>query len=312
MESNMEPWYIIVNPRAGSGKTIGVWNHAKMMLDDAGVVYESVFTKSPGDAKSIAYSASSNGFRHFIAVGGDGTLHEILQGIVEYSDAASVSSDEFCISCIPIGSGNDWVKTVGFTGGLSDIVSSIARSETHTQDVVTVHTPDGDSVMLNVGGTGFDSMVCERVNTLKAQGHRSRFIYVGALLKTIIGLKSMNVHVEVDGNRVFSGECYSIALGNGKYSGGGMLQTAGALIDDGLVDIMLVPKLPLRQLIKEAHTIFDGTILLSKRLKTFRGKNIAIIPYDDSHMVPVEADGEIIGHLPMEVHVRTTQIRYVK
>lgn len=311
MNTNMEPWYIIVNPRAGSGKTMGVWNCAKKMLDDAGIVYEFVFTRSGGDAKDIAYAASCNGFRRFVAVGGDGTVHEILDGIVKYSDEGMVPTEEFCMACIPIGSGNDWLKSTGHNADIPSLVDSLKNGKTHVMDVVTMHTPDGDSVMLNVGGVGFDSRVCDRVNFQKAMGHRSRFIYVAALLRTIVGLKTIKVHIITDGKRAFSGDCYSVALGNGKYSGGGMLQTAGAMLDDGLIDVMVVPKLTIWQIIREAHTIFDGTILLSKRLKYFRCRNLAIIPIDATSGDSVESDGEIIGHLPLEVHVRTSQIRYI-
>lgn len=168
-------------------------------------------------------------------MGGDGTIHDVLNGIAMYvysCEAGTVSLGDFTIAVLPVGSGNDWVKTAAVPKDMDSAVRLIADGHTGKQDVVKVSimdTPEGEeqtvSYMANVGGVGLDARVCEIVNRKKEQGRRGRQLYVSALLYCIRHRVPIRAKVICDGKVVFDGRYLSMAFGIGKYSGGGMRQT---------------------------------------------------------------------------------------
>lgn len=304
-------WYIIVNPRAGSGKTMSGWTCAEKLLRDRGIPFTAVFTQYKSHARELALQAARDGYRRLLVAGGDGTVHEMFSGILDFCSGTGVPTEEFLLGNIPIGSGNDWLKSLSVSHDIGKVVDLVAEGACGMQDVVSVRTSGGHvCCMANVGGTGFDSHVCERVNARKERGHRSRWIYVGALITTILKLKRINVEVSGDGQVLYSGPCYSIALGNGPYSGGGMLQTASAKHDDGLVDVMVVPVMSIMRIMREVHRLFDGTTPQSSSLIYRQCREIVISPLDDGVAGDImEVDGEIEGTLPATVTVTGGKIR---
>lgn len=295
-------WYIIVNPHAGSGKTVQEWEIAEKMLSTESVSYVSVFTDHKSHAQELAFDAAGNGYRRFLAVGGDGSVHEILNGLMKWCSQSACSTEDFTLGVIPIGSGNDWIKSFGIPRDTATVVKLVAEERTSRQDVIRVTTAENRTCyMANIGGTGFDAHVCERVNAQKEAGHRNRRIYVNALIHTALGLRSIAVDVICDGNVVFSGDCYSIAFGNGRFSGGGMRQTDKAILDDGMVDVMIVPKVSVARILLEVHRIFDGSTDGSRKLIYARGREVKVSLHDSQLNEIVEIDGECVGKLPISV-----------
>ena len=240
-----DKWLTIVNVFAASRKAGSVWKMAAACLETAGVQYKAEFTGGKYNATELSRRGAEKGYRKFVAVGGDGTIHDVLNGIAEYAmETEGVSLSDFTLAVIPVGSGNDWVKSVGVSRDIKQAVLSIAAGVTGVQDVVKVSVLDemdlsaeplAVSYMSNVGGVGLDARVCEIVNRKKEQGKRGKKLYVSALLYCIRHRVPVRAKVLCDGQKVFSGKYLSIAIGVGKYSGGGMRQTPEAVIDDGLL-----------------------------------------------------------------------------
>lgn len=309
-------WYCIINPHAGSGKTMPQWAIAEKLLTASSVPFKTTLTNYKFHAEKLAYEAAQRGYRKFLAVGGDGSVHEVMNGLVRYAEEAGVAPEEFTLSVIPIGSGNDWIKSLGIPHDTKMAVELLTAGSFARQDIVRVETapvPDGDSkgsgvtggtsYMANIGGVGFDSHVCERVNALKEQGKRGKLIYLGALLYTMFHTKAFHTRIVADGGCVFDGEAYSVAFGNGRYSGGGMRQVPMSEIDDGVLDYMIVPKAGLLRILTQIPRLYNGTVNESGLLKTGRcrllemsGENI------------VEIDGEIVGALPLRLTMTGHQI----
>ena len=295
-------WFIIVNPRAGSGKTISGWTEAEGLLRRRGVPFTVEFTHYKSHARELALQAARDGYRLLLAAGGDGSVHEMFSGILDFCTETGTPAEEFRLGNIPIGSGNDWLKSIGVPHDIGKVVDLVADGSFRFQDVIQVRNSDGNTCcMANVGGTGFDSHVCVRVNARKERGHRSRWIYVGALIMTILKLKRIKVEVVGDGQTVFKGACFSIAFGNGRYSGGGMLQAAGAVMDDGLVDVMVVPVMSILRILREVHCLIDGTTPQSPSLVYSQCRSITVTSLDPRYDDLFEVDGEIEGRLPMEI-----------
>lgn len=314
MKEHKSEWYIIINPHAGSGKTMSEWASAQKVLDYLEINYTTILTNHGRHAETLAYDAAGNGYRNILAVGGDGSLHEAYNGILKWCFDHKVDPEEFYIGVVPIGSGNDWIKSTGVPNDSVEMIQMLSTGSFGKEDVVCVKFgATGERYyMANVGGVGFDSAVCERVNFQKMNGIRRKMIYLNALKYTILHISPIRLQVLADDKEIFKGECYSIAMGVGAYSGGGMRQVPSARLDDGLLDMMIVPKIPLARMFLEIPRLLKGNIQESKVVTYVQAKDIKLIPLDAASAVSMEIDGEIQGKMPLEVKVTGRQINVLR
>ena len=313
MSDTKTDWYFIVNPRAGSGKTMSLWVPAERKLQKSGIPFVTAMTDHKRHATELAREAAAQGYRRIIAVGGDGSLHEALAGIASFCDDTGTDPAGFTLGVMPIGSGNDWIKSLDLPNDMDHMISLIEKESTGRMDLVRVLSSGGKvSYMANVGGTGFDSHVCSRVNLQKEGGKRGKLIYLNALRYTVSHLSPISLKVVADGESVYEGICYSIALGNGRYSGSGMRQVPKAEIDDGILDYMIVPKVKLSTMLKEIPRLFNGTIDESGVVIPGKCRKLQVMPLDDASADIIELDGEIEGSLPMSIEMDDRKIQVLK
>ena len=322
-------WLVVVNVFAASKKAGSIWKRAAVMLEDAGVAFKAKFTGGVDNAIAISRKAAAKGHRKFIAVGGDGTIHDVLNGIAEFvfsDEAAGVSLSDFTIGVLPVGSGNDWVKSTKVPREIREAVDVIAAGKTAAQDVVKVTVMDPSnmetdewmsaealkvSYMVNVGGVGLDARVCEIVNRQKEQGKRGKKLYVTALMYCIKNRVPVRAKVICDGDVVFDGKYLSMAFGVGKYSGGGMRQTPLAEIGDGLLDVVVIPDIPIWTIAKEVFKLFTGKFHTVDVLTQAKAREVYVYPYKERYAEPVEVDGEVVGRAPVKMEVLAEQINVV-
>ena len=314
-------WLVVVNVFAASKKAGSVWKKAAVMLEDAGVRYKAMFTGGKDNAIAISRKASAKGYRKFIAVGGDGTVHDVLNGISEHvhSSEDSLISD-YTLGVLPVGSGNDWVKSTGVPKDIRGAVEVIASGHTGLQDVVRVEildpsSSDSDplsvSYMANVGGVGLDARVCEIVNRKKEQGRRGKKLYVSALLYCIRHRVPVRARILCDGQEIFSGRYLSLAFGVGKYSGGGMRQTPLAELGDGLLDVTVIPDISIWTIAKEVPRLFTGTFHKVDVLTMAKCREVLVLPDGEADAEPVEVDGEVVGRAPVRMTVLDDQLNVI-
>ena len=338
MQANKDKWLVVVNVFAASRKAGSVWKRAAVMLEDAGVPYKAMFTGGVDNAIAISRKAAARGYRKFVAVGGDGTVHDVLNGIADFvysSDATGVSLSEFTLGVLPVGSGNDWVKSTGVPRDLEGAVAVLAAGHTQRQDVVRVSILDSSdswgedpsgriaraasadvlnvSYMANVGGVGIDARVCEIVNRKKERGFRGKKLYVQALLYCILHRTTSRAVVYCDGEELFRGDYYSMAFGVGKYSGGGMRQTPKAELGDGLLDITVIPQVSVWTILKAAPRLFTDTFHKGAvpQLETAQCRSVLVLPETGSDYEPVEVDGEVVGRAPVRMDVMPEGINVI-
>lgn len=316
-------WLVVVNVFAASRKAGSVWKKAAAMLEEANVPYKAMFTGGPDNAIAISRKSCARGYRRFIAVGGDGTVHDVLNGIAEYVYSGvdpDVAISDFTLGVLPVGSGNDWVKSTGVPQDVKSAVDVIAAGHTGFQDVVRVEVLDPSdyasaplsvSYMANVGGVGLDARVCEIVNRKKEQGRRGKKLYVSALLYCIKHRVPIRAKVVCDGKEVFAGRYLSIAFGVGRYSGGGMRQTPLAELGDGLLDITVIPDIPIWTIAKEVPRLFTGTFHKVDVLTMAKCREVLVLPDGEADAEPAEVDGEVVGRAPVRMMVLDEQIRVV-
>ena len=319
-------WFAVINGYAASKTASDQWKKAEALMRAKGIDFHGNRTGRSGNAMEITFDACLAGYRKFIAVGGDGTVHDVLNGIAAFIDwsvqsGRAFSFADFTLGVLPLGSGNDWIKSVGVPRDINKAVEVLERGVLGVQDVVKVSVLDPRALpaekeesvfyMMNVGGIGIDARVCERVNAQKKRGKRGRILYVTSLLKAISDRKPASAKVVCDGKVVFDGSYLSMAFGVGKYSGGGMRQTPAAVLDDGLLDITIIPDIPLRRIAREVFRLFTGSFLEVPELTAAKAKTITVLPADGSSAEPIEVDGEVVGKIPVRFDVLDSQINIV-
>ena len=319
-QSNIDKvWYAVVNPNAGSGKTVAEWPKAETVLKERRIGYEYRTTWQCGAAIEITVKACEAGYRRFLAVGGDGTVHEVLEGIVRFIEMSSSvaatfddgallpSLSDFTLAVIPVGSGNDWIRTLGVPKDPAEIARLLKSEHFGKQDVFRIKGRDSEtstdvvSYMANIGGIGFDANVCHRVNFEKNSGKSGKILYLKVLISNVLHCKPFRCRVIADGRKVFEGDTLSIAMGVGKYSGGGMMQVPDAVMDDGLLDVTIIPVLPILKIIRAVPTLFSGNLLSANPELTFTRCSSLIVEPIDGLGALVEVDGEVIGNAPISV-----------
>ena len=292
----------IVNPKAGNGLGVKDWPIISQKLTEQGFKFKQFITESKYHAIELAKSAVAEGFRTIISVGGDGTLHEIVNGILLQN---VVPATDVTIGVIPVGSGNDWGRSYNYPKGYDAVIELIKRGVTKIQDVAKVTYLNGKETlsryMMNIGGVGFDAAVCREFEKLKAKGLGGKRLYIRGLLTAFFGNNTTSYKIIADDKLFFEGKVFSLALGIGKYSGGGMLQTPDALMDDGFVDLTVIKKTPKLNVIRHLPKVFSGKLYDVKSVISHtKFQKVEIISQPDNI---VEVDGEVLCTTPLTIEV---------
>ena len=309
MEQTRTEWFAIVNPVAGGGRGLDDFPRISKHLRDARILCRPVFTEHKFHATELTVSAVREGYRHIIVVGGDGTLHEVVNGLFIQQE---VRPDEVLVAVIAVGTGNDWVRTFGISERYQDAVRAIGEGCSFLQDVGVVSYEEAhfrqSRYIANVAGAGFDAHVIRKLTHLQNKGRRSRWRYTWCIVRSFFRYKSTGVKVWVDGRLVYNDLLLSAAIGICKYNGGGIQQLPEAVADDGMLDLSLIRPIHFWHVLFRFRYLFDGSIYRIRHILKERGSHIRI---ESSPEVSVEADGELLGETPLEFSVLHKAIRIV-
>jgi YegS/Rv2252/BmrU family lipid kinase len=301
-------WLLIVNPNAGRGKGRKDWNKISALFDACNLTYHFMFTESRRHAILITSEAIKNGYRKFVVIGGDGTMNEVVNGAFAQK---TCTSSEITLGMISVGTGNDWGKLFDIPSDYEGAVKTIAEGKTRLQDAGIVHYYHGTSrqkrYFINIAGLGFDAVVVKKTNIQKDKGRKGKALYFYNLLKSLLQYAHTSVSVDIDGTKMLN-DVFTISIGIGRFSGGGMKQTPNAIPDDGLFDITIVKKIRKGEIIRSLKMLYDGTILEHPKIEGFVGKNILI---DSDPLIHLEADGESLGHSPIEFSIIPQSIQII-
>ena len=284
-------WALVINPVAGQGKGTTVGTYAAGWLSQRKIPYTIITGNSSGALADhlsvfIAKNPECNGV---IAVGGDGLLHIILQ---------RVTPAQIPFTVIPAGTGNDFVRTLGWH--LEDFDAQLTAVTTTEPTPIDLGLVDGEwfGAILS---TGFDSVVNEKANTL--QWPKGPMKYNAAIAMELPRFKPRHYEITLD-DRTISTEAMLIAVSNGRSYGGGMLVCPNANIADGLFDVMVLHPVSKIEFIKVFPRVFAGTHVSHPAVEIVRSKSVTI----ESKAVAY-ADGERIGQLPVSAECIPGAIR---
>lgn len=302
-------WFVIVNPVAGSGKGLDDYPLISKLLRDNDIKCEAVFTEHKYHATELTVSAIEAGYRHIIVVGGDGTLHEVVNGVFIQNYAPTT---EITIAVIAVGTGNDWIRMYGIPTHYSEAIRAIREGYTFLQDVAEVEYEESmyrqTRHMANVAGMGFDAVVNKTYQHAKMKGRTRRGTYLWCMMRSFVQHKNSGVKVWVDDNLIYNNLIFSIAIGVGKYNGGGMQQLPSAIADDGLLDITLIKPIHWWHVLFRLRRLYNGTIYSIGHVLHAQGSKIRI---ESSPETPLEVDGEALGATPVEFRVLHRDVRVV-
>ncbi|MEG1405237.1 MAG: diacylglycerol kinase family lipid kinase [Alistipes sp.] len=302
-------WFVVVNPVAGGGRGLDHFPLISKLLRDEHVLCEPVFTEHKFHATELTVSAVKAGYRHIIVVGGDGTLHEVVNGLFIQQEVAPT---EVLLAVVAVGTGNDWVRTFGIPNRYQDAIQAIKEQHSFLQDVGVISYEEShyrqSRYMANVAGAGFDAAVNRLFTHLQKKGRKGRWLYAWSMLRAFFSYKSTGMKVWVDDRLVYNNLLLSVAIGICKYNGGGMQQLPDAVADDGMFDMSLVRPIHIWHVLFRSRYLFNGGIYRIRHVLKERGSRIRI---ESSPEVSVEVDGELLGESPLEFSILHRAIRIV-
>lgn len=302
-------WKVIVNPTSGSGKAAKKITKIEAKLKAADIEHEIEFTKYQGHAIELSKVAVENGFRQIIIVGGDGTNHEVMNGIMQQK---AVPSQEVTQCLIPVGTGNDWIRTHNLSRDIDTIIQNIKTGKTKLQDIgkATFQTSEGqgERYFLNVAGLAYDAFIAEKMND-NPKLVSNKLVYFYLILRCLFQYKPQNTRITFN-NQIVESQYYTINIGICKYSGGGMQLVPHAIPDDGLFALTTVGSMPILGVIVSTPFLYGGRIHKHPRAFVTQTKSIKIESLDDEPIL-LELDGEYLGVSPVELEIIPKALRFV-
>lgn len=288
--ANKNSWFVIINPASGNGSVNKKWTKIKQLLNAYQFDFDYAFTMHQKHSVEIVQQAIGNGFVNIISVGGDGTLHNIVNGIMLQS---KMPSTNIIVGVIPIGTGNDWIKTHRIPKDIESAIQIIKNGKTKLQDVGKIELLDQKKAFayfINLAGVGFDGYVASRIEKYKRFGSLA---YLFSTLICLVSFKNFNSKVRVNSDNI-SGKTLMILIGLCGYSGGGMKLTKNPNPFDGFFDVSIAKDFSKLDILLNASKLYNGKIVDFKKVVPLKTTSIEI-KIEEDKLPYIQADGEIIG-----------------
>jgi diacylglycerol kinase (ATP) len=289
---------VIYNPIAGRGRVKKNWPDVQQGLIDAGIEFDVAATSAPLEAVTLAEKAATK-YSTVIAVGGDGTVHEVVNGLLR----ASSEGETIALGVVPLGNGDDFAKmippqtTIG--GKVFDwhiAIEKIAQGQTKLFDVGRM---SGDQLrskqdnkpqyFMNGMDIGFGAQAA--LNFTKVPSFLTGMAaYLAAIMKTLIDYRIPKVSIQIDDQKAFEQSTTMTAITNGRCFGSGFWVCPEAQVDDGLLDVMVTQSVGRLKILRLIPKIMKGTHVNEPILKNYRARRVVI---KSQQPLVVEADGEI-------------------
>lgn len=297
---------VIVNPIAGRGAGARLCSRIDGCLHDLGLDFDLATTQGPGHATSLADQAVHQGQELVVAVGGDGTSNEVLNGLVR----ASANANGPALAILPIGTGNDFAFGAGVPLDLEQACQAVARAQGQCIDVGYVMADNQPGLYFGNGvGIGFDAVV--NIESRKLKHLRGFLVYLVAVFRTLA------FYYSAPGTRVWVDEwevvqpSLMISVMNGCRFGGGFHMTPGSRMDDGLFDLCVTPKISRPEMVAFVPRFMRGSHITDRRIMMVQGHRVTVT--SDAPWA-AHVDGEIYGVgasrfemelLPLRLHLIT-------
>lgn len=286
-------YHFILNPVAGKGKTLSVMKKLEKMLNQNGINFTVHNTAYPYHATNIVASLTAGDCDNVIAVGGDGTVNEVLNGISNF--------DKCKMGIIPCGTGNDFAKFVGIPKDPICAMKLILNNNAVYTDFLLLN----DKRVMNITGMGMDATVLERCKKMKII--KGKFQYYVALIVTLLNFKWYNFKISVDGGEEKDKTVMMIAVCNGKYFGGGMPISPKSDVCDNKMNVIIVNKMSKWKIPAALLGLMRGKILKYDFVENILCEKVHI--KTDTLNYAINIDGELYKDIPYMCLVVKNQLK---
>lgn len=306
---------VIVNPTSASGATGESWPQLASDLSSRFGAFKNVFTRKSGDAMELACEAARKGATFIIACGGDGTISEVANGILNSGKDAE-------LGILPSGTGGDFRRTLEIPTQALTAAEILRNGRTRKIDVGRVSFIDNDGsevtrYFLGVASCGMSTKVIQRVksggpdwlpaNTPQWLGGRVSF--GASLLQTAIRTEPTRVRVGIDDAHERHLSVVTLCIANARYFGGGMKIAPNAKLTDGQLDVISVGDLSALKIVTSAPRVYFGSHLSMPEVSHTIARKIVVRPSSRGDVIPLEVDGELPGRLPATFQIIPRALR---
>lgn len=296
-------WYIIFNPTSGGGKSKNKLNNILALFNKYKLNVASVSTQYPHHEEKLIADAIKKGFTKFVCIGGDGTIHHMINGIMNQS---YIASNKIKLAVIPTGTGNDWVKNYNIPIHTEKAVRLIQYSNSVLQDIgrLTMLKDNKQIYFNNAAGIGFDAYVVKNLKHYKKWGSLAYLFAALFSFKTFINGR-FTFFMD---NKKAETPIFLISIGICRYSGSGMQLTDYKHHKNGYFDVTLIKSIKLLKVILNILKLYNGNIERLKEVESYRVQELKTIGNTSSY---IQADGELIGIGDVHISVIPQAIQFI-
>jgi len=288
--------FVVVNPAAGGGRTAGLWPSLRERFEAAGIEIVARTTGGPGDAIAIARGAVDDGWPLVVAVGGDGTVNEVVTGVM------AAGNTDAAVGIVATGRGRDVCRNLGLARDPVAAVGRLGSGDDVRVDAGVLTRGDGRThYFINAAGIGFDAAVAART----AQTRGGRLPYLRATVAALAAHDPVTLTLGLDG-RSRTKRVTAVMIANGAHIGGGMNVAPGADPTDGRLDVVVIGAKSRAGLLAWLPTLYWGGHVRSKDVTVTRASTVTI---DATPPAPVHVDGEPLGTTPVTISIRPRALR---
>ena len=298
----LNSFFIVVNPHSGNSNFKKSWEKITYILKLKNINFSYSFTEYRKHEVILVDKAIEQGYRNIISVGGDGTLHHVVNGIMKQR---YIKTSKIKLGVIPLGTGNDWIRTYNIPNSIEKSINVILKNTTVLQDIGCLTLLNGKKEYFNnLAGTGYDGYVVKNLNNLKKMGSLA-FLVSG--LYSLFSYKKTKYKIIIN-NKTINEQCLMILFGICKYSGGGLRVTKDPNPKDGLLDITIVKNISFLDLLFNIPKLYNGDIIHHRKVTNYKTRELKIL---DNYNSTIEADGEIIGNGSLNVTIKQNAVLFL-
>ena len=304
-------WLFIVNPVAENGKSGKAWNSILKELNKNGidpVVWQSEFD---GHIEQLVAKGTAEGFRKIASYGGDGSLHDCVNGVMQQTSCAS---EELLLAHYPAGTGNDWCRMYKVPKKPKAWAQMLLQEQQFKHDVGLIDLIKDDKpaqrYFVNIAGLAYESICATWIDAARktAKLLKGKLFYDFLVLKGLFGFEAPVLKFNYDGIERQE-KLFNMVIAINRYNAGGMMPAPYADPSDGIFDVTTFADMPMWNVLRDFPKMRAGTILKNPKVTAFRTQKVVVNRIDKPDFV--EADGEFVGYTPATFSIKKHALRFV-
>ncbi len=311
IDPRQQHWHIFLNPKAAAGRAEKQWPTLYQKLKTIISNHSLHISQRPKHLTELAKEAiTTQNARYLLVVGGDGAIHEVVNGMNQQDQ---VPSKDLVVALLPLGTGNDWIKTHKIPRSYQEWEVQFLAGHLHWQDLGKVdydkNGQKASSYFINAAGFAFDGYVVRYANQVKWRWMGHRFFYLWAITISLFKYKLRPALLRFN-NQAIEDHFYTISCGLGNYSGGGMQITPHAQVGDNQLALTIAGRLNPLTVMLNTYRFYNGTIGDHSKVQLHQTKEFTVEATSEAPIL-LEADGEFLGTAPAKVQIIPEGLKFI-